>query len=293
MANLIQTGHTRRRAIICSSFFTISVLFAGAHADGQTDPLGAGKKMGVSAAMHSLSKGCWPADPIAFTASCYPGPAFAHVFTDAQMTKAYSNHGVGLIVGHGVEVSNREFHVAKHWVEAMPVFASTNTDLTGMSFTKLKSVLEGVITNWRQLGSQKDQKIRLYLHGGKLEKEKFIALMQHLDIRINQSGRALIKRLSDYSSLRKEAAADPGALVLGLRAVKPDGLKLIAVDNNYPFGEDSANYKVSLGIYVASRQGIEGDKLRMEYLKAVGSRNCIDRPLKAFDLPQKLGPVGE
>ena len=212
--------------------------------------------------------------------SSYTRMSITHAFNSDQMKMAYDDANVMLVIGHGIGVPSTELHVRRLFVETVPVFVSSKRDLSNISLSRLKKVIEGKINKWSDLDSSDSGSIHLYLHGGRLQEPKFKALLRREKIHLNLYGGAHIIYLSDYDKLLASAASDPQALALGLRSVKPDGVKILTLDGKHPLDIDAIDrYPLLFPVFLATRYGLQGKKMEAIYLRAVARRQHQDENL--------------
>ncbi|MDE0034827.1 MAG: hypothetical protein OXU75_17110 [Deltaproteobacteria bacterium] len=203
------------------------------------------------------------------------------MFDSRKLKSATDNPDVGWIVGHGVNVARGKFEAVSEWLEVAPMFTSRFNDVTNLKLADFRAILEGRIKSWKKLGSPTSEKIWLYVHGGDLHQQKFTALIKQLDVKPRLKD--VVKYLPTYKLLQDVASRDPGALVIGLRGRPPIDLKLMSLDDRFPYDpKPQANYPLSLKMYFAKRHGTKGEKHGSNYLTKVGQRYCNDLKWKLF-----------
>lgn len=232
--------------------------------------------------------------PLAFSVSCMPALRdwnkfvegnpdidlqMKHAFTVDEMTSATSDSTFALVVGHGVTVSSSDFDIRKMFVEVAPIFTSVYNDVSNLSMEQLSKVLEGDIVNWNDLDSTLDHRIVLYLHSGKYQHLKFQMLLQNMGIQLNPD-KVRTKYMPNYEKMWLHARQQSGALVIGLRSVRPQGLKAITVEERSPFNaDDVADYPLFMDIYLATQHSDIGKLGLYTYLDALAKRQLKDKAL--------------
>ena len=206
----------------------------------------------------------------------WPEAVVVHAFSAEQMAAAYRQAGVALVVGHGVNVPSEQFDVGRAFTEVVPVFVTPDVGLDGISTSQLEGVLSGEIVQWSELGSALDDNIRVYLHGGELQKPKFEALMRSRGINLGVDPDRVTYG-ADYRDLRDKAVEGGKALAIGLRSVDPEGLRMMALDGKDP--KDTAaneSYPWVFPVYVAKRRDAQGEMAERLYMGAVEARQERD-----------------
>ena len=142
------------------------------------------------------------------------GADLHHAF-EAQDLDEGRRNGCGVIVAHGLDGGIENHSPELLAIEFAPVHVSVKSALTGLATDTLRGILSGQIERWEDAGGDPGD-IHLYLHGGSLQRRKFLRLVELFGV-----ARSLVEKLdatlaSDYAKLAFLAGADPAALVIGL-----------------------------------------------------------------------------
>ena len=189
-----------------------------------------------------------------FTMSCPPPPPknYQHAFSEAWVERLVSRKDADAIIGHGVKLRGdrlgEAFRMEELHVERAPVFISGERPGDNISMQDLRNIFTGEVTNWEEFGMG-EGKIQIYLHGGSIQRKAMqVLLRQILEVnpgqlnnvkgRLHYVGGEKSKPDDDllpaidqgYKNLAAAAAADANCLAMGIKDLKPRGLKTLTVD---------------------------------------------------------------
>jgi len=190
--------------------------------------------------------------PIYFSTSCSPGVLknkVSHAFSNAELKDIARKKSYHVIVSHGTTL-NVEGYTTKHYfTELAPVYVSKNSNINNIKLKDLKKILKGDVTDWKQLGSTPGL-IKLYLHGGALQKQSFSTLAKNIGIDVNIELRSDAIYSDNYKNLLKHSQSDENAIVIGLRTIKNENIKLVDINGVTFSQKNSKKYplKVNVGL---------------------------------------------
>ena len=204
--------------------------------------------------------------PPRFSKSCDVGAGVGHLFSNDRELQFVTGESAEVIVGHGVDLSQSgDFWSIYGIDEVVPIFANSQIGTDGLSSKEVKSILEGKVTQWDEIGGSGGD-IMLYLHGGDMQRKALSALLEKYKIQIGDDVER--KFAPDYETLTKEAASDPNAIVIGAGGFEAPNLSLMKIDNLDARTE--AAYPFSLQIYYGLR-GSEAQSVFSDFVvKAYG-----------------------
>ena len=214
---------------------------------------------------HGPSKPQKPRPP-RFSKSCDVGAGVGHLFSNDEELQFLTGESVEVVVGHGVDLSKSSDYWSIFGIdEVVPIFTNSRIGTDGLSSEDVKSILEGKVTQWNEVGGSGGD-IVLYLHGGDMQRKALSALLEKYKIQIGSDVER--KFVPDYEALTKEAALDPNAMVIGAGGFEAPNLSLMKIDDLDARTEGS--YPFSLQIYYGLR-GSEAQRVFSDFVgKAYG-----------------------
>jgi hypothetical protein len=216
-------------------------------------------------------------DPIGvITAACHPMKNLGHAFDLDDVKTLSQDPGNLVIVAHGIAPDLPGFDRFLVHEEHVPVFVSKTQPVGDLSKDQVFKVIQGEITDWKQLGG-KPGRINLYLHGGELQKEKLESIVSHDGGDAEKIKDAGAKLEPTYQSLAAAADKDPNAFCVGLQSLKQGQLKPIKLQGVAPLKPDAGDdYPLKAPVYVFVRKDDARAKaVEQAFLNAVEEREAL------------------
>ena len=204
-----------------------------------------------------------------FSDSCapMPDPNVIHAFDPDSLREAERSPEVSMVVAHGARPDEGAFPYVYHFMELMPVFLNEKRRKTDFTVEEIKSILTGRIGNWKKLDT-KSGRIRIYLHGGKLQRLKFIAFLSSIGVKLESAGSVAKHYMSTYQELARAAADDPNAIVFGLAKWEAVGLGRVRIDGlDARIGEHTSSYPMRFPMYIGVKNQVGARKLFAAFMR--------------------------
>jgi len=221
------------------------------------------------------------AEPIRmFSDSCAPAPDpnVVHAFSREDLQRAVLSPSASVVVAHGLSLDPTVFPVTHHFTEVLPVFVNERRGKIDLSYEEIVAILTGRIGKWEELDAVGGE-IRVYLHGGELQKPKFAAFLSFAGIGFESKGSVTEHYVDSYEELELLAASDPNAVVFGLANWNSNGLVRVTVDGwDATRAEETRRYPLKFPMYIGinNRYGAAGTFAN--YMREVRQRSARRMP---------------
>ncbi len=209
-----------------------------------------------------FSGGCPDAVETTPYSSGSPGAKMIHAFSEQEIYAAAERSDCHAILAHGVFALIDGFHSRQIVTEHVPVFVFYSNPLRNMRLESVKEVLRGDVRKWRDLGVSFGESIRIYLNGGYLQRRKFLVLLKNMGLSEERLTAARPVYGRSYRELEDLASADPGAIVLGLKAPRGSVLRVLTVDGVRPCASAGGKYAIDFPLFFMSRPTADGRYFR-------------------------------
>src|SRR5215213_10711257 len=121
--------------------------------------------------------------PRPFTKSCVTKAAnVADVYTPDEAKRAFADRAKDVFVFHGLSSLPNGSRISPYFIEMVPVLAAPDRGVDSLTSEQIAGILTASITDWSQVGG-KPGAIKIYLHGGELQRKSFAKFVETLRLK--------------------------------------------------------------------------------------------------------------
>lgn len=192
-----------------------------------------------------------------------------HACSMEELSESASKDSTLVIVDHSGQSKLYGYNTYFLQHEEALIFVNRANPVDDLSEKQVNGILSGKIHNWKQVGGN-DGDIKVYMHGGTPQKQKFQILLSRGSIDVQKLIAAKPNYQPNYKLLNYFAAKDKMCIVFGLKSQDEPNLKLLSVGGVKPL-QQNAGYPswLTMDVFLHMKGTAEAEVITSDYLRAI------------------------